>query len=129
MNSKIEVNSLPTDDKRREVAANLRRLAKSSYSARYLVERYLGLIYDDNYFVGSVYTSESVSSLANLMEPQPERTCRMERVEWIDTFLSHEIKRHKFVCSSCGLELETDITSSLKYPYAYCPKCGAKVAD
>lgn len=120
---------MPTNDERQEVAANLRRLAKSPYLARYLVERYLGLVYDDNYFVGCVYTSESVSRLAHLMEPQPERTCRMDRVEWSDTSLSHEIKRHKFVCSSCGLELEADLTPSPKYPYAYCPKCGARVVE
>lgn len=66
--------------------------------------------------------------LADLIEPEPERTCCMERVEWHDIIGDHEIKRHKIVCSHCGLELEADLTPRVKYPYRYCPRCGAKAA-
>lgn len=77
----------------------------------------------------ATYAFDTEAEAIEAWNRRVERTCRMERVAWHDTVGDHEIKRHKFVCSSCGLELEADFTPSLKYPYLYCPKCGAKAVD
>lgn len=77
----------------------------------------------------STYAFETEAEAIEVWNRRTEKTCRMERIEWRDTSLSHEIKRHKYVCSRCGLELEADLSSELKYPYQYCPKCGAKAVD
>lgn len=62
-----------SDSKRREVAAKLRRLAsKHDGVVSDLVGKHLGLVPDDRYIARSVYTSDSVSQLADLICP----TCR-----------------------------------------------------
>ena len=82
---------MPTNDERREVAAGLRRLAE-----RYdgvvsdLVDVHLGLVPDERFIARSVYTSENVSHLADLIEPEPERTCHPV------------IEDETGVCPNCG---------------------------
>lgn len=56
-------------DERREVAAKLRRLAKQHDGVvSDLVGKHLGLVPDDRYIARSVYTSDSVSHLADLID-------------------------------------------------------------
>lgn len=63
---------MPTDVERREVARGLRRLAdKHDGVAGLIVERRLGLESDERFLAGSVFTSESVDRLADLIEPAP----------------------------------------------------------
>lgn len=108
-----------TNDERRKVAARLRMLTKNPYGlARFLVEEFLGLVHDENYFVGSFYTSESVSHLADLIEPAHEQTCTMEFNEGYsdDEFYPTSA----YTCSECGW-------MTLEGKPNYCPNCGAKV--
>lgn len=66
-----------TDEDRREVAARLRRLADNHDGvAGLIVERRLGLESDERFLAGSVFTSESVRRLADLIEPsEPKVEC------------------------------------------------------
>lgn len=62
---------------------------------------------------------EVLASLADLIEPEPERTCHVEswhyETEGDTTFIECEL--------SCGHE-----TDCFSIPY-FCPRCGAKVVD
>ena len=108
----IEVYSVPAYSERCKVISRLRRLAKVPYgSQRFLVERCLGLVYDQNYFVGSAYTSESISHLADLMESQHERTCHM-----VDNGV-------ELCCSKCDRRHDYDDEPQ------FCMGCGAKVTE
>lgn len=49
----------PTNEERREVAAKLRRLAERHEGVPwFLIEKYLGLVSDEGFVAGSVFTSE-----------------------------------------------------------------------
>lgn len=78
----------PTNEERREVAAKLRRLA----------ERHEGVLY-----------------LADLVEPEPERTCRDLGGEDGTVF-----EHYDFGCSECGF-------ASCAVDARFCPECGARV--
>ena len=59
-----------TDDERREVAERLRRMAfEHGGVAANVLENRLGLESDERFLYGSVFTSESVSRLADLIDP------------------------------------------------------------
>ena len=78
----------PTNEERREVAAKLRRLA----------ERHEGVLY-----------------LADLVEPEPERTCRDLGGEDGTVF-----EHYDFGCSECGF-------ASCAVDAKFCSECGARV--
>lgn len=125
-----------TNDERREVAARLRELASGyektptwSVVARDKLPAPIDDFMQTLGLTRVVEATEIFYRIAGLIEPATERTCRMERVEWYDHIGDHEIRRHKFVCSNCGLELEAVLITKPKYPYQYCPKCGAKVVE
>lgn len=111
---------MPTDDERREVARRVRFIPKSGKPVSFFVlARQLGLEPHPDFLTGSVYTSESVIRLADLIEPAPERTCRND--------LKDSDRRNMwpiphFKCSSCGGFFAS-------YDFDYCPSCGAKVVD
>ena len=108
--------AMPTDDERREVARRIRFIPKSGKPVSFFVlARQLGLETDPDFLIGSAYTSESVLRLADLIEPAPERTCRM-----VHQFVS-PLRRYRDFCSKCGWLFRVDDT------YRYCPNCGAKV--
>lgn len=115
-------------DERREVARRLREAA-SYYETMerdvdfYPVESALGLKPAGE----TAYAPESVRSLADLIEPEPERTCRnLSDNGW-------------FTCSECGAygaaygSSYVDGDGKRWYTTAnppqlnYCPSCGAKV--
>ena len=59
-----------TDDERRYVARSLRRMAaKHDGIAGIILENRLGLESDERFLYGSVFTSESVERLADLIDP------------------------------------------------------------
>ena len=75
-----------------------------------MVERHSGLVPDERYLADSVFTSENVSRLAELIEPEPERTCHPV------------IEDETEVCSNCGYDIDG-------YGWSYCPNCGTKLVD
>ena len=114
----------PTDNERREVAARLRRMAeKHGGVVWFLVERYLGLVPDERYLGGSVYTRESVSRLADLIEP--ERTCHMEPV-WGGKYGKLATEISDFHCDRCGAYVKSMVDDSKPY---FCECCGARVVE
>lgn len=66
--------------------------------------------------------------LADLIEPEPERTCRMELVDVTD-YLGQKMYR----CSECGALMTDDACFFEGEPdiagFSYCPNCGAKVVE
>ena len=111
----------PTNEERREVAARLRVLSSHREVDKELVEDALGL------YMGECidgYDPVSVMELADLIEPEPERTCRME----------YDPVHCDYVCTACGEWHNTGMYDAcdaddmvLLRPYRYCPKCGARV--
>lgn len=98
---------MPTDDERREVATKLRRLArKHDGVVPDLVAKHLGLVPDERYIARSVYTSRSASRLADLIEPEPERTCHFV----------YDEDENEYKCDVCGC-------------FVYFPFCGAMVVN
>lgn len=98
-----------SDDERREVAENLRNLT-IGYSIQYkeqffdeLAEVVVG--FEDYHDFDVV-----LDKLADLIEPEPERTCHPV------------IEDETEVCSNCGYDIDG-------YGWSYCPNCGAKVVD
>lgn len=124
---------MPTDEERREVAQRLRRLAGRHDGVVWVViEKHLGLVSDDHFLGSSVYTSDSVLHVADLIDPEPERTCHMVRDNLTDTTY----------CDVCGERFDqpwylgakphgVDILDyHVEYRDArYCPHCGARVVD
>ena len=98
---------MPTNEERREVAARLRVLASHKAADEELTLDALGL-YRGNNIEG--FDTHCVMELADLIEPEPERTCRVDR----------RVPSNPF-CSNCGKDWEDD--------WCYCPHCGAKVVS
>ena len=104
-----------TDAERREVAARLRELHLGGGS-KDLIEltlsdaigawRESGMSWD---FI--------TERLADLIEPEPERTCRMEYAGEVPPSVRYSC----YFCSECGSPIYNDMEPS------YCPYCGAKV--
>lgn len=110
---------MPTDNERREVANKLRertkhKLAKGE-SMQHMFSKTLGVYRTYDYgSLGLVKESETwkniVNLLADLIEPEPERTCHLVEDEDGHT-----------ACSECGC------TALYMSDATYCPDCGAKV--
>lgn len=64
-----------------------------------------------------VFSTSSV--LADLIEPEPERTCKIV----YDSVLSEQYGGPMCRCSHCNAALPEEFTG----PYYYCPCCGTKV--
>ena len=99
------------EEERRDVARKLRKLSNQEEVSKMDVRQTVGL------YMGSCrkgYSPESVLRLADLIEPEPERTCKREKLydaggEWYEG------------CSKCRNPLsEHDV---------FCSKCGAKVVE
>lgn len=126
-----------TDEKRREVAQELRDLAAEDLDDGEFydcgeVEDALGLVTDD----GSWYAADGVRRLARLIEPEPERTCHA--ITTAKPFSqTHEL--HVKSCSSCGYIFESEAHRRMPPYYGemgairattlpnYCQCCGAEV--
>ena len=114
-----------SDDERREVAARLRKQAEK-----------LGPNMDAHEFVN--YTADVLDvdesmmwygmelRLADLIEPEPERTARLE----------YDEVHCDYVCTACGERTPTGVYEAvadddrlLLKPMRYCPACGARLVD
>lgn len=99
---------MPTNDERREVAKELRYTASHSlngYSFQRAVE---GIAFGA---LGDRPWRETLTRLADLIEPEPERTCRWKHIEGT------------WFMSECGKRYDCVM------PDNYCPNCGAKVVE
>lgn len=127
-----------TDDKRHEIARKLRETSESAWSFRKeLYDEGIELFCDDQadyYLICKAITgyipaehmhpcdyAELHKQLANLIELEPERTCRMVRDERYSEIYEGPMLR----CTRCEAAVPEYFTGS----YNYCPNCGTKVMD
>lgn len=99
---------MPTNEERRQVAAQLREASRGYGS--------------DAAFWGLAMEYDA-ESLADLIEPEPERTCHFEKIVDKEP-LDMEFRTNPviyYVCSECGVECAE--------PSRYCHNCGAKVVN
>lgn len=110
---------MPSNDERREVAENLRTM--TAYGCRY-AEQFYELLQETVMNVEDFHDFGDVANrLADLIEPEPERTCRMEPNE-----------RGYPVCSNCDEEMNAytcEWTEPMEYSYPFCYACGAKAVE
>lgn len=115
---------MPTDDERREVATRLRGLdAKitNRNTLKQAVNKFTKAVCGDIPFSPIRYSARNLCGLANmladLIEPEPERTCRdFGDVEGTNG------EGYDFACGACGF------CCDLPQPN-YCPNCGAKIIE
>ena len=105
---------MPTNDERRDVAARLRELDTSRlYDG---MDEVCALEDACGCDVGQDWHDmELKDRLAELIEPEPERTCRDLGGEYGTNYEAYD-----FGCSECGFGCD------IPHPN-YCPNCGAKV--
>ena len=121
-----------SNDERREVARRLREVnpyRNQSYTvpynrytpaAEYLAELAGALGYSPKNDVSRLGFQ---NHLADLIEPEPERTCRVEFYP-----PGYEDNLHYEVCSECGTILTASRPGDRHAARAsYCPECGARV--
>lgn len=125
-----------TDDERREVAGYIRQIDCSGFTAhsmddgdgRSLLCAYIaeaaGVGHAPYYFDAKPLCDR----LADLIEPEPERTCSIN-ADWYNDKLEHCVYR----CSACDAVMLDDAcyfdgSSDLDW-FHYCPNCGAKVTE
>ena len=116
---------MPTNDERREVAAKLRNITDWECDMCFLEEILAAC-------VGDAYVHYSgcqldyrlmINGLADLIEPEPERTCKGHRCEETD----------EWVCHKCGGSLAGYMFNTTRDGFVcvpnFCPSCGEKVVN
>lgn len=106
---------MPTNEERREAAARLRGIVEktwyTSWHELYTIKNACGC-YDEHDSQDMVLKDR----LADLIEPEPERTCSIHETD-------HEYE-DSVRCSACRMTFNRPWE-----PFKYCPNCGAKVVD
>ena len=114
---------MPTNEERREVAARLRNYANLRESFK---ESPICAFINALGFGGYLDWKGVCSRIADLIEPEPERTC---------TFSVKEKDGDPYpTCSECGYETDFGelmwyFDNTFKYENKYCPNCGAKAVE
>ena len=112
---------MPTDDERSEVAARLRNweLFRETF-----MESPICAVIDALGVEGYLDWRGVFELLADLIEPEPERTCKMEIVKSGPRYIVW-----RFSC--CGFYFSENITDggATELPGTRCPKCGAVVEE
>ena len=109
---------MPTTDERREVAARLRET--TAYKPICHIAIAVGMKCGDFTVDECIDCNEQTfARLADLIEPEPERTCRAVNTR------DAGFNEWDFNCSECGHLLATNAF----YRPNYCTNCGAKVVD
>ena len=111
---------MPTNDERREVAARLRNYENLRESFR---ESPIGAFLDAM-GVGYLDWKGVCNRLADLIEPEHERTCRNVYESKVDQMLQCN---NGFMCSECGEKVEDEEHCHVKGTWNFCPKCGARI--
>ena len=107
-----------TNNERREVAENLRGMC--SRECRY-AEQFYELLNETVMREWDFHSFQDVADrLADLIEPEPERTCHMRDTHWDDGQ-----RTWGCICSECGAKHERKSGKWMNY----CPNCGAKVVE
>lgn len=116
-----------TDDERREVAENLRYLADYPVAPVRYAEQFrdelFALVLPDGF---THDYSELFTRLADLIEPQPERTCRIKPNENFD------VGEPPYICDACGATIDTKFffMDGLRvHEFRYCPNCRSKAVE
>ena len=108
---------MTTDDERRDIAAKLQDIDTGHCYTSRDVLRAIEDACGCNVGQGWQDMVELKDRLADLIEPEPERTCRDLGGEYGTNYEAYD-----FGCSECGFGC--DIPQS-----NYCPHCGAKVVE
>ena len=127
---------MPTNDERREVAARLRVLADENIvtASSYLVRDTFRMLGGEppsppsNPTLGDLqaYDQAFLYRLADLVEPEPERTCRFDIEDNMnETEGNGDVW---FRCSECRATYDYDYDQWLMH-MNYCPNCGARVKE
>ncbi|WP_270243198.1 hypothetical protein [Collinsella tanakaei] len=103
-----------TNDERREVAARLRDFDR----LRPVFTESNVCAFSDALGAGYLDWEQICARLADLIEPEPERTCHMRDTHWDDGQCTWGC-----ICSECGARHEHEYGRWLNY----CPNCGARV--
>ena len=118
--------SMVDDNERRKIAQSLRDSWKQTWHGEKMMHRLriaLGIGHEVSAYGKFRYYRAVAERLADLIEPEPERTCRDAG------------DNNKFVCSECGASLDyegwyddptywvDDVAAAVKY----CPNCRAMV--
>lgn len=118
---------MPTNDERREVAENLRIM--TAYGCRY-AEQFCELLEETVMDSVDFHSFDDLANrLADLIEPEQERTCHKVLMTWFfpATELTPQREVEYFGCSKCGEWLsDTDCYGLDDGPF-YCSSCGCKV--
>ena len=108
---------MPTNEERREVAARLRNYANLRESFK---ESPICAFIDALGFGGYLDWEGVCSRLADLIEPETERKCKMKKKE------SKYVLSGWWECSECGIVYPPCNEEIALWALQYCPHCAAK---
>lgn len=112
---------MPTNEERRDVARKLRELLDDS-----TYPDLIGAISDHD---GWYAAADAADRLADLIEPEPERTCHPVLMDWTGNppYYTGGVSLDAMTmgCSECGCPFRSGIGNLPNY----CPNCGARVID
>lgn len=121
------------DGERREVARRLEEYASGLPSTcTYLVHDWISVLEYCGVHLDSATRREQVERIADLIEPEPERTCQIvsafdtdELEDVQDLIASSPEDTLAYMCKSCGFDFRYERGL---YPN-YCPNCGARMLN
>lgn len=115
---------MPTNEERREVAARLRAVTDEELRLCFTGEILYGCLANRHCLdsEGNIDEYLVLQALADLIEPEPERTCNVKH--WNN---ASGVAFTRGECSECGGYLLENI--HMQKPHPYCPHCGAKVVQ
>lgn len=101
-----------TKEQKRDIAEQLRYWGSYEGKCKLINKYVCGVL--------GVEGRDALNMLADLIEPEPERTCRMRDAHWDDGR-----RTWGCICSECGAKHERKSGKWMNY----CPNCGAKVTE
>lgn len=115
---------MPTNDERREVSARLREQKTWDICTEYeyCIGDICDAVFEDDGNLNDMFRLQI--ALADLIEPEPERTCHMA-----PTFTGPAALRNiqEYECSKCGKSTLSQMFGDDEDVPKYCQNCGARV--